>query len=81
MSRSREFFDPIPLPDGRKLVTLKDAGEYIQALPAAVQKTDRWQTATQALLIVVKTGDPMLARMGIMLALDPRGEPVFDKTR
>jgi hypothetical protein len=29
----RKFDDPIPLPDGRKLVTLKDAGDYITNLP------------------------------------------------
>jgi hypothetical protein len=25
----REFDDPIPLPDGRQLITLQDAGTYI----------------------------------------------------
>jgi hypothetical protein len=29
---------PIALPDGRELVTLRDAGEYIQALPKAKHK-------------------------------------------
>jgi hypothetical protein len=29
----RKFDDPIPLPDGRMLVTLKDAGDYITSLP------------------------------------------------
>jgi len=32
MSWSRQFDEPILLPDGRKLVTLLDAGVYIQAL-------------------------------------------------
>jgi hypothetical protein len=31
----RTFDDPIPLPDGRELVTLKDAGAYITKLPKA----------------------------------------------
>jgi hypothetical protein len=30
----REFEDPIPLPRGRQLVTLRDAADYILALPA-----------------------------------------------
>jgi len=30
---SREFEDPITLPDGRKLLTLKDAADYIMKLP------------------------------------------------
>jgi hypothetical protein len=31
----RAFEDPIPLPDGRSLVTLRDAGNYITKLPKA----------------------------------------------
>jgi len=34
---SREFDDPIPLPNGRQLVTLKDAADYIMKLPKAEQ--------------------------------------------
>ena len=36
MSWSSAFDDPIPLPRGRQLVTLKDAANYIQKLPKAV---------------------------------------------
>ena len=32
---SRKFDEPIPLPRGRELVTLKDAGTYITKLPKA----------------------------------------------
>jgi hypothetical protein len=32
---SRPFEDPIPLPDGGQLVTLKDAADYIMNLPKA----------------------------------------------
>jgi len=32
---SRKFDEPIPLPKGRQLVTLKDAGTYITKLPKA----------------------------------------------
>jgi hypothetical protein len=34
---SRPFEDPITLPDGRKLVTLKNATDYIVELPKAEQ--------------------------------------------
>ncbi len=34
---SRAFDDPIPLPRGRQLVTLKDAADYIMKLPKAEQ--------------------------------------------
>ena len=29
----RKFEDPIPLPNGKKLVTLRDAADYITGLP------------------------------------------------
>jgi hypothetical protein len=41
----RRFDDPIPLPRGRQLVTLKDAADYIMKLPKAEQNHERWQTA------------------------------------
>jgi len=57
----RRFHDPIPLPDGGALRTLRDAGEYIA--PA-------WCAATEALLLAVAHGgDTMLARIGIIKAL------------
>jgi len=43
---SREFDDPIPLPDGGQLVTLEDAAAYIMKLPKAEQDLEEWQTAT-----------------------------------
>jgi hypothetical protein len=33
MSWQRPFDDPIPLPRGRELLTLKDAANYIMKLP------------------------------------------------
>ena len=35
MAWFKRFYDPIILPDGRKLLTLGDAAEYIAALPKA----------------------------------------------
>jgi hypothetical protein len=81
LSWSREFDDPVSLPDGRQLVTLMDAGEYIQSLPKATQNTAAWQTATEALLIVVKSGPTMFARIAMMQALYPAGERVFNPWR
>jgi hypothetical protein len=70
MSWEQLFFDPIELPDGRTLRSLRDAGEFIQALPKAMQDRPEWQTATEALLLVVKCdGDTLLAYIGIMQAL------------
>ena len=46
---SRIFEDPIPLPGGSQLVTLLDAGNYINGLPKADQQLDEWQAAVEAL--------------------------------
>ncbi|WMT71083.1 hypothetical protein [Bradyrhizobium sp. Ash2021] len=78
----REFEEPIPLPDGRRLVTLQDAGEYIQSLPKATQNTAPWRNATEALLVVVNQNGPtMFARIAMMQALYPAGERVFNPDR
>ena len=55
---SRDFDDPIPLPRGRQIVTLKDAGNYIQKLPKAEQDLEEWQAAVEALLLVVELNRP-----------------------
>ena len=38
----RKFKDPIPLPGGRKLVTLRDAADYITKLSKAEQNKTEW---------------------------------------
>jgi hypothetical protein len=69
----RPFDDPIPLPDGRQLVTLGDAAKYIQGLPEADHELEEWQAAVEALLLVVKHNGPtMFARIGMMRALYPK---------
>jgi hypothetical protein len=70
VSWDKPFDDPIELPDGRVLRSLRDAGEFIQSLPVAVQDQPEWQIAVRALLLVVEcNGDPMLVRIGMMRAL------------
>jgi hypothetical protein len=71
MGWSTKFYDPIELPRGRRLLTLRDAGRYIAALPASEQGRGDWQLAARVLLLVAeKGGDPMLARIAMMRALD-----------
>ena len=43
MAWFKRFYDPIVLPDGRKLLTLRDAAEYITALPKAEHGAADWQ--------------------------------------
>jgi hypothetical protein len=76
--RSRKFDEPIPLPprgngarQGRQLITLKDAGTYITKLPKAEHMAAEWQTAMKVLILVATHGGPtMLARIGVMRALN-----------
>jgi hypothetical protein len=44
---NRRFEDPIPLPRGRCLVTLEDAGNYITKLPKAEHQAREWQIVLQ----------------------------------
>jgi hypothetical protein len=79
---SRKFDDPIPLPKGRQLITLKDAGNYITKLPKAEHMAPEWQAAMEALILVATSGGPtMLARIGIMRALNRHVERVFNPSR
>jgi hypothetical protein len=72
---NRPFDDPIPLPKGRQLVTLKDAARYIQKLPKAEQQIEEWQDAVEALLLVVNQNGPtMFARIGVMRALNRKDD-------
>jgi hypothetical protein len=69
---SRKFDEPIPLPRGRQLVTLKEAGTYITNFPKAEQEhmAAEWQAAMEALILVATLGGPtMFARIGIMQAI------------
>jgi hypothetical protein len=75
----RPFDEPIPLPRGRQLVTLEDAGKYIQKLPKAEQQLEEWQTAVEVLLLVAESngGPTMFARICVMRALNRNVERVF----
>jgi hypothetical protein len=79
---SREFAEPIALPDGRKLVVLRDAADYITALPAKEVALPEWQAAIQALVLVVEQAGPtMFARVGVMRALNRGHVRVFNTDR
>jgi hypothetical protein len=52
------FDEPIPLPSGRKLVTLKDAADYVTKLPKVEQDKVEWQTAIHCLIGAARPGLP-----------------------
>ena len=67
----KRFSDPIALPDGRELLTLRDAAEYITALPKAEHAEADWQVAMETLLLVAERDGPeMLARIAVLRALN-----------
>ena len=67
----RDFDEPIALPDGRKLIVLRDAASYITALPKKEADAPECQAAIEALMLVVELGGPpMFARIGVMRALN-----------
>lgn len=70
MNWARHFDDPVPLPGGGTLATLRAAGAHIAALPEATQRRPEWQAAAEALLVVVGNNGPtMLARIAMLRAL------------
>jgi hypothetical protein len=76
MSWSRTFDDTIVLPDGRKLVTLRDAGEYIAALSKAEHDRPEWRLAAAMLMQAAEDGAPvMLAEIAMRRALNVDGKP------
>jgi hypothetical protein len=77
------FYDPIILPDGRELVTLKDATIYFIVLPKRVSSLPEWQAAVEALLLCSRGGDPLMARIGFKKSIKvmpkKRGRPATGK--
>jgi hypothetical protein len=70
MSWSPRFDDPIPTPNGKSLLTLKDVAAYIMAPPKKEADTVEWQAAIEALMLVAESGGPtMFARIGVMQQL------------
>jgi hypothetical protein len=70
------------LPDGRELVTLKDAGDYITTLPEAEHIAPEWQAAMEALILNATIGGhTLLGRVGVLRALNRHVERVFDPSR
>ena len=66
---SRHFDEPIPVPGGRELVTLEDAGTYITKLSRAEHEAPEWRTAIELLIMVAEPGgDPMMPRIAMMRA-------------
>ena len=57
MPWSTPFEDPIPLPNGQQLNTLKDAADYITKLPKKESDLPEWQAAIEVLMLCSRGGD------------------------
>jgi hypothetical protein len=70
MGWNRPFEDPIPLPDGHTLVTLRDAADYMLELSQAQHDMPHWQTAGEAVIMAAEGEGPLLhARVGMLRAI------------
>jgi hypothetical protein len=75
---SKPFEDPIVLPDGRELLTLKNAADCIMKLPKTEQKHEKWPTAISCLTMAAEGRGPLMhARIGVLQALNRNVERVF----
>jgi hypothetical protein len=78
----RKFEDPIPLPNGDKLITLRDAALHVTFLPVEEVALPEWQAAMEALMLVAdRDGPTMLARIGFMRALNRGHVREFNPSR
>jgi hypothetical protein len=69
MSWSRRFDVPIPVPSG-ELSTLREAGEYVAALPKREHALPHWQAAMRVLIDAAEHGGiDMMADIAVRRAL------------
>ena len=79
----REFEDPIELPDGRTLVTLRDAATYITGLSKKEAAEPEWQTAIETLMRAAERESAWMffARISVLLALNRGHVREFNSSR
>jgi hypothetical protein len=67
---STAFHEPVPLPDGKALKTLKQAADYVRRLPKAKQNRPDWQAAVNMLIRAAEVGGAwvQMARIGVVRA-------------
>jgi hypothetical protein len=71
MGWNSRFDEPIPLPDGGELRTLRAAADHIAALPRDEAEAAHWQLAIENLISAADHGAiVMLARIAVLRALN-----------
>ena len=82
MSWNRPFAQPVPLPERPPAQTLRDAVDYIRNLPQPERDRREWRLAVQMLIDAAEDRGPiLLARMGIVRALETNVEGTLDPKR
>lgn len=73
MSWSSRFSEPITLPDGSELATLREAIDHLRELPASEQDTKSWKTAAHYLTQAAEhDGAIAFARIGTWRLINQR---------
>jgi hypothetical protein len=71
VSWDRRFGEPIVLPDGSKLATLRDACDRITDLPKSERNSKEWQEAMHFLIEAADHGGAVtFAHIGVLRALN-----------
>ena len=83
MSWSRRFDEPIPVPKGKPLVTLKDAIAWLaKEIPQSEHLMKEVQAAAHCVTAAAENGGPMMfARMGMMQAINRHEIEEIDSKR
>jgi hypothetical protein len=82
VSWDQEFPQPVPLPKGQKLRTLRDAATHIFRLPKSEYHSKEWQIAMHCLIEAADNNGPLLfARLGVMMALNRHVKRAIDPSR
>jgi hypothetical protein len=68
---STAFHEPVPLPGGKSLCTLRQAADHIQRLPKPEQSRPDWQQAVDTLIHAAETGGAwvQLAHIAVLRAV------------
>jgi hypothetical protein len=82
MPWSTPFEDPIMLPNGKTILTLQQAADYILKMPKAEQNQPAWQAATEPLIMAAEGRGPMVhVPVGMLRGLNRNVEREFNSDR
>jgi hypothetical protein len=69
------FFEPIMLPDGSALATLREAYDHLKTFPISEQDAEEWKAAAHCLIEAAEHGGAIaFARIGTLRAMRQRAD-------